>query len=116
MACNFNDNILVRFDSSDATAGGDSFTMLRACSMYDAFGIAHAATAGTIQFFHTSTAAGQDITNAFSVNAANKTLARTTQISDVNAFAIGQVLVMEKSAAVSTSAYAYFNATGATLA
>ena len=119
MAGNFNQNIVAEFAQSGTsvdTTNGDNFTINRACSVYDAYAVAHGATAGTVDIFHTDDTGGNEITSQLSVNAADQTLARTTSIDDAkNAFTAGQILCIKKSTQVSTSTFIYFNATGVTL-
>jgi hypothetical protein len=118
MAGNFNDNIMVRFTAGSLadTVNGDDFTLLRTCQLYDAWSVAQGATAGTVTISHTSDTAGNEITDAMSVNAADATLTRATTIDDLkNAFTTGQVINVKKSTIVSTSTFALFNATGASL-
>ena len=114
MAANFNDNIIVRFESSDAL--DNAFTMTRACTLYDGWSIANAAAAGTVQFFVTSSA-GTAISDAVSVNGGDTTVARVGTIDNAAAvFADGGVLCVKKNNAISTTTYAMFSATGVTLA
>jgi hypothetical protein len=118
MAGNFNDNIMVEFAAGALadTINGDDFTLLRNCTLYDAWSVAKAALGGTVQIFHTSDTAGNDITDAMSVNAADNTLARATVIADnKNEFTTGQVITVKKSVVVATSTFALFNASGASL-
>ena len=56
MAGNFNQNIVAEFAQSGTdvdTTNGDNFTINRVCSVYDAYSVAHGATAGTVDVFHT---------------------------------------------------------------
>tara|TARA_Y100001938_G_scaffold92986_1_gene127419 strand:+ start:257 stop:589 length:333 start_codon:yes stop_codon:yes gene_type:complete len=107
MPANFNNQILFR--SSSAASGDDNFTMLRTGIVYNAFGIANGATAGTV----TVSKAGAAITDAININGGDKTLARAGSIDDANnSFAVGEVLRVAKSAAVSSDTFIYIAATG----
>ena len=94
MPANFNNQILFR--SSSAASGDDNFTMLRTGIVYNAFGIANGATAGTV----TVSKAGAAITDAININGGDKTLARAGSTDDA------------KSAAVSSDTFLYIAATG----
>jgi len=115
MPANFNDNIIVRFESLDTV--DNTITLTRDVTMYDAWAIANQAGGSTVQFFVTSSA-GTAITNAFSIAAGgDETLGRAATIDvAANTLASGSVLCVKKGAAVSSTAYALFRATGVTLA
>ena len=119
MAGNFNQNIVAEFaqdGTSVDTANGDNFTINRACAVYDAYAVAHGATAGTVDIFKGDDSGGNEITSQLSVNAADQTLARPPSIdNDKHSCSSGDILCIKKSPQVSTSTFIYFNATGVTL-
>ena len=93
MAANLNNSIC--FFHNSAVAGN--------------FAVANGATAGTC----TVSKAGAAITDAIDVNNADTTLTRAGTIDDANStFAIGDVLRVAKSAAVSTWTIGYLASTG----
>jgi hypothetical protein len=107
MPANFNSQIVFR--SSSAASGNDDFTMIRTGAVYDAHAVANGATAGT----STVSKAGSAITSAININGGDKALARTTSIDDANnAFAVGDVLRVAKSAAVSSDTFISIASTG----
>jgi hypothetical protein len=107
MAANFNNQIV--FVSRSSASGNDDFTMIRAGDVYDAFGIANGATAGTV----TVSKAGSAITDAISINGGDTTLARAATINDANnSFAVGDTLRVAKSAAVSSETVIHIAASG----
>ena len=107
MPANFNNQIL--FVASSAASGNDDFTMIRAGDVYDAFGVANGGTAGTLTVQNGANA----ITDAISVNGGDETLARAGTIDDANnSLAVGDILRVAKSAAVSTDTAIYIAASG----
>jgi hypothetical protein len=112
MPANFNNNILVRFESVDVV--DNTITLTRDVTLYDAWAITNGGGGGTVQFFVTSSA-GTAITDAMSI-AADETLDRAATIDvTANTLASGSVLCVTKNAAVSSTTYALFSATGVTL-
>ena len=107
MAANFNNSIC--FLQNSAVAGAADFTMIRTGVVYDAFAVGNGATAGTCLISKGAAA----ITDAMSINAADKTLTRAGTIDAANnTFAIGDVLRITKSAAVNTWTIGYLASTG----
>lgn len=107
MAANLNNSIC--FFHNSAVAGNAEYTMIRTGVVYDAFAVANGAAAGTC----TVSKAGAAITDAIDVNNADTTLTRAATIDDANStFAIGDVLRVAKSAAVSTWTIGYLASTG----
>jgi len=107
MAANFNDQIL--FVSSSSASGNDDYTMLRTGDVYDAFGIANGANAGTVTVQNGANA----ITNAMNINAADETLARAGSIDNANnSLAVGDTLRVVKSVAAPSDTAIYIAAAG----
>jgi hypothetical protein len=106
MAGNFNDQVVFR--STSALAADDDFTMLRVGQVFDAFAWANGAAGGNVTVKNTAVA----ITDAMNINGGDKAIGRAGTISASNSFAVGSVLRITKSAAISSDTIVYLTSTG----
>ena len=107
MAANFNHQLV--FLSGSISAGNDDYTMLRAATVNDAFGVARGNAAGTVTVQKGAAA----ITGALNINGGITTLTRATTIAHANAsLAVSDTLRVVKNNAVSSWTFARLTSTG----